>query len=341
MVDFKIKIAKQGAIKQWNDFVNFSTTGSIFHKTAWLEAAAEETNTELIQILGFWGENIFVALPIFIKKFMGLRFAFSPPPKCLIPAMGLVISTDKLKQDTFEKKYFQAIDSIEKFIKSKLKVDYIRIVNSVELNDVRPFTWSNYTAIPNYTYFIDINKDEKILHENMKRQVKTDMRRAKKYTDLQLVDGDRKTYFELIQLVRDRYSVQKLNLAVSDTYFGKIYDEFFSKSQLMIKAIANENKILTGLILLKYKNKIQHWIGGVVPKEKYIGINELLHWTVIKENISKNVLWYDLVGANTRHLCRSKSKFNPGLQLYFTVEKGNLRGNIIKSLYSAISSKKS
>jgi lipid II:glycine glycyltransferase (peptidoglycan interpeptide bridge formation enzyme) len=334
MVDFKVKIEKEGAIKQWDDFVDFSTTGSLFHKTAWLEAAAEETKTELIRILGFWGENIFIALPIFVKRSMGFKVAFSPPPKCLIPAMGLVISNDNVKQDGFEKKYFRAVDSIEKFIKSRLKVDYIRIVNSVELNDIRPFRWNNYRADPNYTYFINLNGDEKKKFENMKGQVRQHIRRAQKYSDLQIVSGDRRDYSDLIKLVRDRYSDQNLSLPVSDIYMKKIFDEYYNTNLFMIKAVQNNKHLLTGIVLLKYKNKIQFWIGGIPPKEKFVGINEFLHWNVIKENLNTNFKYYDLVGANTEHLCRYKSKFNPALRLYFTVEKGNLKGNLLKLFYS-------
>ena len=341
MIDFKIKIAKQGAIKQWDDFVDFSTTGSLFHKTAWLEAAAKETKTELIKILGFWGKNIFVALPIFIKKFMGFRFAFSPPPRCLIPAMGLVVSNDKLKQDGFEKKYFRAVDSLESFIRSKLKVDYIRIVNPVELCDIRPFKWNNYRADPNYTYFINLNCDEKKIFENMKGQVRQNIRKAQKYVDLQIISGDRMDYSDLIKLVRDRYSDQNLILPVSDTYMKNIFDKFYNINLFMVKAVRDNKHLVTGIVLLKYKNKIQFWIGGIPPEKKYVGINELLHWDIIKKNLNTNFKYYDLVGANTEHLCRYKSKFNPALQLYFTVEKGNLKGNMIKSLYSAILSKKS
>ena len=98
----------------------------------------------------------------------------------------------------------------------------------------------------------------------------------------------------------------------------------------MIKAVRDNKHLLTGIVLIKYKNKIQYWIGGIPPKEKYVGINELLHWNVIKRNLNTNVTYYDLVGANTKHLCRYKSKFNPVLKVYYTVEKGNLKGNLLK-----------
>ena len=53
MVAYKIKVAKDDDINQWDDFVDQCTTGSLFHKTTWLKAAADETKTDLIRLLCF------------------------------------------------------------------------------------------------------------------------------------------------------------------------------------------------------------------------------------------------------------------------------------------------
>ena len=78
-----------------------------------------------------------------------------------------------------------------------------------------------------------------------------------------------------------------------------------------------------GLILVKYKNRIIHWIGGTQPKESIIGANALLHWKVINEGIMNNYDSYELMGANTKHLSKTKSKFNPNIELYFECEKSS------------------
>lgn len=333
MENLKIRIAEEDDMLVWDQFIDSSSMGSIFHKSSWLQATVAETKTELLPLMGFWGDRILFVLPLFLRKMLGFRCVFSPPPKCLIPEMGLVLSFDSNKRELIEKKYFLAIDAIHSFIQKELKVNYIRIINPVGMTDMRPFLWLNYRIKPRYTYYISLKQEENLLYQKMKSQVRTHIRRAEKYSDLEFFNGDRNTFFELIQLVRERYEEQNISLSVSNSYLGKIYDELSKNNQILIKGIRNTDHFLTGLILLKYNKRIHHWIGGVAPKGKYTGINELMHWEVIKESRDTSLSHYDLVGANTRHLCRYKSKFNPELSLYFQVEKGNVKGNMLRFLY--------
>ena len=165
--------------------------------------------------MGFRAKTPVSALPIFFKKIMGLRFAFSPPPKCLIPNLGIVINDNDSKQNTREKKYFSIFNATEDFIKNELYPDFIRIINSVGLSDSRPFQWHNYRITPKYTYFIPLIHDEDYLYNNMKGQIRTDIRRAKKYSDIEIVEGGRNEFFEIVRLVRNRYAEQSLQLPVS------------------------------------------------------------------------------------------------------------------------------
>jgi hypothetical protein len=66
------------------------------------------------------------------------------------------------------------------------------------------------------------------------------------------------------------------------------------------------------------------WIGGFAPVEQLSGVNELLHWSIIQEAKARGARFYDLGGANTPHLSRTKAKYNPELRAYFEVEKAGL-----------------
>ena len=76
MADVKIRLAEEDDMLKWDKFIDSSSMGSIFHKTSWLKAAAAETKTELLPLMGFWGDRIFFVLPLFLKKMMGFRFVF-------------------------------------------------------------------------------------------------------------------------------------------------------------------------------------------------------------------------------------------------------------------------
>ena len=340
MENINICIIDNNEYKEWDKFIDSSDGGTIFHKTLWLKAAKEETKTNLIRIIAYYNKDIYLALPIFIKKIMGVKFGFSPPRRCLIPCMGIVLANEIAKQEILEKKYFKIMDKINKFIKKELKTDYINIVNSVEIEDMRPFTWAKYKITPLYTYYININRDENEIFRNFNPKTRNVIHRASKYNDLQINNGDRNSYLRIIQNVRKRYDEQGLLLPGSDKYFEKLYDELYQKNQIIIKEARNSDHSVTGFVILKYKNKIHHWIGGTTPKGNYSGINELIQWIIIKENNNKYTDYYDLIGANTPHLCRYKRKYGVTLKQYFKVEKGNIKGNLIKRIHTEILNKK-
>lgn len=330
--NFSITILDNQKKSDWDQIVE-SASSTVFHSSFWLQAAAEETKTDLKKVICYYRNEIFFVIPLFIKKFLGLKFIFSPPPKCLIPYLGFIFSNHKLKINQFEYRYFNAIDLFLQYIYSQFNPDYLHIINPVGVTDLRPFIWYNYKILPKYTYFINLAQGENDIFKNIKAQARTDIRRAQKYHDLKISENGKKSLIDLVRLVRRRYKIQKLNSSGSDNYFNELYFHLNQEKKISIKTINEGDNLLTGLVLLKHKNFIQHWIGGIVPQKKYIGLNEYLHWQVIKENCNGKFAWYDLVGANTRHLIQSKSKLNPNLMLYFQIEKGNKKGTIIKYIY--------
>ena len=339
MSNISITLASDETNKEWDNFIDSSEIGQIFHKTFWLKAAEKETKTELIRLIGHEDKRILFVFPIFVKKFINFRMAFSPPPRCLIPNMGLVLIKEKYHQNTFESKYFKICNEIDYFIKYRIRANFIRFIHPTGLHDMRPFVWTNYNIKPRYTYHISLKSNKEKIFNNFKSKTKNMIKRALKYHEIIINNGDKKNYFEIIEQVRKRYEEQGLRMPGSNEYFEFIYKELYERNQIIIKVARNNNnnKFVTGFIVLKYNKKILNWLGATPPKEDFKGINELIMWTVIRENINNELENYDLVGANTKHLCKFKSNFGPILKEYYEVEKADTKGNIIKKVYSEIS----
>lgn len=337
MPKVEVKIADEHELGEWDQFVDTSPMGTIFHKLNWLEAAEQESRSHLFPIIGYKGEKIVFILPCFLKNYFGFRLLFSPPPRCLIPEMGIVLNIPMTKQDSFESCYFEVIDSLDSFIRDQFRPDYIRIILPVGFNDLRPFLWKNYVVNLKYTYFISLSRRTEEIFESFKRNVRRDINRAKKNENINVFDGNYKTYMEIVKLVRKRYKDQGLNLNVSDSYLSTIYNQF-GKNHIQVKAIQRNNNLLTGIVWLKHKEKVRAWLGGIAPLEKISGLNELLHWEITSESVEEEYRDYDLVGANTAHLCHHKSRYNPDLKVYYELEKTTLKGQILLSAYNAYKS---
>jgi len=330
MPEYITKIADRFELEMWDSLVEKSDMGTLFHKYHWLKSAEKESGLKLLPIIVYKEKEPKILLPIFEKKILNLKFFFSPPPKCFIPYLGIITLISSNKQNVIEKNYFKLIESLVAFIKN-LKPIYINIRNSPTLQDYRPLVWNGYKITPKYTYYIKLRTGSDSIFYSFKSQIRTDIKRAKKYNNLIIKEGNIDDFLKIIFYVKKRFENQKIIFNTSYKYFIEIFDKL--RDNIHIKAIYKNDKFLTGLVLLNYKKIVRHWIGGIVPYENLIGLNELLHWETIEESIKKGYNYYDLMGANTKHLCSYKSKFNPKLILYFEVEKRNNLGSIIKYLY--------
>ena len=333
MSKIEVKIADEHDLSIWDQVIDASPMGTIFHKIYWQKALEKESSARFCPIVGTKGQEIIFLFPCFLKKFWGLRLLFSPPPGCLVPYMGIVFNFVTPNQHVFEKNYFEAVDSLNSFIQRQFRPDYIKIIHPVGLDDLRPFLWKNYIATPKYTYFISLSRDKKDILRSFTRKVRQQINRAGKYKNIEVYDGTHESYKEIINLVRKRYEEQKLNLHVSDLYMENISNQF-GKNHIQIKAIRSADQLLAGMIWLTCKDRIHAWLGSFSSKgRKFQGLIYLLHWQIISESVKKGYLNFDMVGANTRHLCFNKSCYNPELKTYYQVEKTNLKGKALLSLY--------
>ncbi len=64
--------------------------------------------------------------------------------------------------------------------------------------------------------------------------------------------------------------------------------------------------------------------------------DDLIQWEAIEWSIRNGHKVYEIIGANTRNLCDFKSRYSPELDIFFTIKKANLLGNLIERLYLAL-----
>jgi lipid II:glycine glycyltransferase (peptidoglycan interpeptide bridge formation enzyme) len=135
-------------------------------------------------------------------------------------------------------------------------------------------------------------------------------------------------------MTTDRYQEQGKAFGPSCEYLMQVYKSF--PENIDVINLIYDGQVVGGLILLKYRDVVAHWLAGITPSIRVRGANELLHWWVIQKYREKGYKYYELIGANTKHLCSFKSKFNPSVNVYFRLTQRNHKSRIAESIYNML-----
>jgi hypothetical protein len=334
MSDTRVKVADEKDLDIWDKIVDSSDTGTIFHKLNWLRAAEKHTKCKLYPLIGYEGREVVSLFPIFYKKRAFVKMSFSPPPKCAIPYMGPVFRYLSDRQTSIEKLHDNIINKTLCFLNNDLGSDYILIKTQTNLLDIRPFLWESLEAHPNYTYMVPIETSVDSLFEGLSNEMRVHIRRAEKNRQLEVKEGDISDFKALIRMTTERYQEQGKSFGPSSEYLMKLYESF--PDNIDVINLILDGQIVGGLILIKYRDVVAHWLAGITPVKRVRGANELLHWWAIKKYKEEGYKYYELMGANTKHLCSFKAKFNPNVNVYFRLTKKNHKSRIAESVYNKL-----
>lgn len=312
---------------KWDAFVKSHADGTFFHLWGWLKFCERKSGYKLYPIILEKGGSIQGVYPVFLKSLFGFTVIASPPPKVSTPYLGplLINSSDNVYKR--EKNEFSMIEILHQYVQDKLKPNYQKIDTATGFKDPRPFIWNNYRAKPRFTYVVSLTNIESVFN-NLDGRVRTSIRKAEKSKDIFYSHDANEKISDIISFISQRYDEQKLKFPLSSSDVEKIQNSCLGK-YIHVNAIWEGERLVTGNILIKFHNKIQHWLGGVKPYSETNGVNELLHWEGMKKFSLEGYSSYELIGANTKHLCDHKSKYGPELSQYFQLEQASGLGKLL------------
>lgn len=314
------RIAKKDELKQWDEMVENSPHGTIFHTLNWLKITEKHTNSKLYPIIGLKGTTPIGLFPLFYQKHTLYKSIFSPPPHTGVPYLGpLMIYTPQQKESSKVSTFMKFQKQVDDFIYSTIKPNYVSIKSLPELLDCRPLKWTGYQVEPLYTYIIDLNKGEEYIWGQFERKLRQSINKAKK-RGVFIEEGSREEMLKIYDFLVERYKEQGKIVTVPKNYLLDLYNLFYPKN-MRISVAKYEGEIVSGVIDLRYKNKIVSWIGN--PKTNLRGFcpNDLLTWESIKWGIKHGFKCYEDVGANTPRLDQYKGKYNLYPAIYFSARK--------------------
>ena len=332
----KLKIVNEDEKKIWEDLVEKSPHGTIFHTWKFLKIIEKYTKNKFYPIVCFKGTTPVGVYPLFFQKKFLLKMVFSPPPYVAVPYLGpAFVDYDNLKQSKKESFFIRFQEQVNDFIIKELGGSYFYLSVMPALMDCRPLKWAGYKINPRYSYTIDLSAGIDDLWKNITKNLRNDINRAKR-EGVYIEEGSKKELFELYDILVQRYAEQGKVVNVSKEYLNEIFDKFHPEN-IGITVAKHDQELITGCINLYYKDRTYFWIGNPKPYIEIPNANELLTWEAIRNASEKGYRYYEIIGiATMERLHRHYSKLNPNFTAYYSAVKQNFLSEIAESGYNNI-----
>ncbi len=317
-----LKIASVEDRQKWDDLVANSYGGTLFHTLKWLECVETHTTTKLrghrypgklIPLVAREGAVIVALLPLFLYTGPGSRIVQSGSDLDGTIYLGPVfMESDSLKPEKLQVRTMHLQKALDKYLKNELKTHLVTIRFSPFNTDARPFIWDGYDVVPAYTYIYNLENGTDAIWSGFKRGVRKDINKAQKL-GISIEQGE----IEDAEFIYDKLD-ERNRMQQSKAFVLDIVKSFSPVNCCVFIAKQNEKR-LTGLIVLYYGNYAYMWVGFPGIEGDRSHANELLMWEVIKWAHAKGYHTFENSGADDTTTFPFKRKFNPELQSYFTI----------------------
>jgi len=334
MSEIEVREIKKEEYKIWNELVDISPHGTIFHKLDWLKIVEKHTNSKLYLFVGCIGEEIIAAIPFFYYKNHLFKMLFSPIGSTMIQNLGPIIPNyDKLKQNKREFYFREFQKALDKFICLKINPHVISITTSPNLIDVRPYAWNNYQITPKYNYIKNIENLNSVW-TGFKKSLRKNIVNTEK-AGIKIEEGDLDSYKFILQSLSIRLKEQGKKLSVSKEYMLDLYNRF-NPNNLKVFISKYKEKTISGITFITYEDKITIWMGATRAPIKGLYPVDLLQWKIIEWGNENGFKRCEILGANIPSISYFKSKYNFNLDIYFHIEKKTSLIKISKKIYNII-----
>lgn len=318
----------------WNDHVERSPMGTLFHRWEVLDIVTEHTDAKLHRLVGSKGDEVVSLIPLYEIRKGPVSTLFSPPPGMAIPHLGPILANyEKLKQHAFEHMHGELVDGVLEWIETTIGPKFIRFETVPEYEDARPYTWRDFDVQPRYTYHLPIGEDRTDILQRFKRSRRKDIIRHLD-ADYEVFESDQEGIEFVLERIAERYEAQGKTHDIDVGYVLKMYEQLpDGVVRPYIGTVGGKWK--TGVVTLEYDDVVQWWFGAGKP-DTDLPLTDLVHFEILLDARGRGIRSCDLVGANTERITNFKSKYNPDSVSYYAIERGTRLMNAVSEIYKKI-----
>jgi len=326
MPKIEVRLLTEIDYNQWDLLVERSEHGTIFHSSKWITTAAKNFHTDYAIIGAFDNSNLIGGCSFYIKDlFHFLRVGYTNAP--LTPYGGFVLSIPTQKYTrASEQEANEIVSEILKKIQS-FDLSYVNLINSPALTDIRPFKLQGWRERVYYTYILPLDGD---IFSSFSRNVRRNIQKAQKIGITAKKDFNPDIFWKLSILT---YAKQKMKIPFRKEYLFN-FMEMLLQNNLgeMWVAETPSGDAISALFILFDAHMSHGWVSASDPAFNSTGAYSLLLYEVFKDLQNRGFKRYNLMAANTPHLSKFYSGFNPQLTPYYGVERIKGIGKIITRL---------
>jgi hypothetical protein len=206
--------------------------------------------------------------------------------------------------------------------------DFTLISTGPGFTDIRPFLWDGYDARVNYTYVLDLSGSLDAIWKSLTTKKRVGITHARKMGYAVQPSTDLRPIYDM---ATRRYEEQGRTIPLmSHEYLADLQRTF--PEELQVHHLLLNGTVEGGMVVVRDR-RARAWLGTTRTADHG---NELLYWSAIEGAKAAGAPLFELVGANTRHINRFKSGFNPDLEAYFTLTRRNTLGRVAEGLFRLV-----
>ena len=277
-----------------------------------LECYARRDNLTVYYILVFHNGNLLGVMPIFEKRKYGFRYVVSPHEYCYTPIdffLSPELSLFRMQNHRVE---------IMKAIASFLYKEYVKVMLHLhfDIEDIRAFKWTGYTAIPIYTY---IKKLEGYTSDSLPKDTRRQLNSVAKGNGLYVKEcWDMEAYTKLVKelLLSLRRSLRQVSEKYID-FLNKLYELGFCTKHVVYR----EDEPMGCAVVMTDSLRAYAFalVSGISASGRRLSANHLLFDHQFKS--LENMDYFDFYGAGVEDIAYFKSQFNCELVPFYRIIK--------------------
>lgn len=317
--------------EQWNEYVREAPGTDFFHQYEALELLAERADARLHPLVGYKGQEPVGLFPAFEIARWGVSTVFSPPPNLWVFYLGpALLNVAKLKQRRREKRHQRFVEGSLEWLDRQVDPKYVHLRTHPRYDDPRPFEWNGFDVTYRYSYVVDLDRDPEDLRMSFSSGARRNAQEAEE-AGFEVVEGGTDAIERIIGDVRARHDEQGLSYNVPPSFVVDLYQRL--PDQVHPYVCLRDGEFLSGLVVLEHGDQCDRWQGGVKPDDCSVPVNELLDWHAMREAQERGRTRYDFLGANQPSLSEYKSKFDPEVVTYHSIERSTRSMGVLADLY--------
>ena len=315
-------ILRRDEYPEWDELVDRSPHGTIFHYSWWLQ-----TNAAEFTILGVRNERgtLIAGLPIPSQRRLGLKLLHSPQ---LTPFLGPVFDLSGVN-GACDRLYLMR--SYGELLAENVKsFDSFRYFAGACAPDLQGFLWAGFQVELAYTFRIPSTYSPDQITAGMTR---THLQKLKKALRLNLRVTRNEGLEDLIELNRRTYEKQQLKPAYSPDFLRRLWNAAYSQERAHLYVARTSDDIPTAALLTVHDRRATYQIvSGVNTELRDVPGAYLVLWHALQDAIVAG-RDFDFEGSSLRGVEPFYRRWGANAVPIWRINKsGSLRGGLFQLL---------